>query len=173
MDDSPDSLQQAPDQYDRVPRQLPKIEPGVWWLEQYDGDDRRIVADPYLLYRSAISLATQVDQFFEYRFKSRGIELAVQVMEAVAELGTVLLSPPRERGSSSMACLKRALQRISTAIEAAKQLEHQKILSSARSEGLTALLFEIRDGIIAVMGDCRSARRLLKGLHRSQISEDL
>ena len=121
-------------------------------------DLQHAVAEPYLLYRSAISLATQVDRFFERRFKSDGIELAVRVMEVAAELGTVLLSPPTERNSSGTASLRRAFGRISSAIETAQQLERQKMLSSARCKGLSELLFEIRDGIIVLIGDRGNAK---------------
>jgi hypothetical protein len=123
------------------------------YMDDPPNDLQHAVVEPYLLYRSAISLATQMDQFFEQRFKSHGIELAVRVMEVVAELGTVLLSPPTEQNSSATASLKRAFGRISSAIETAKQLEHQKVLSSARCKGLSKLLFEIRDGIVVLMGD--------------------
>jgi hypothetical protein len=119
----------------------------------------KAVAEPYLLYRSAISLATQVDRFFEQRFKSHGIELAVRIMEAVAELGAVLASPPTQENSSATACLKRAFGRISAAIEGAKQLERRKVLSAARWERLSRQLFEVRDGIIVAMGDRQSAGR--------------
>ena len=128
-------------------------------MDNPPNDLQRAVAEPYLLYRSAISLATQVDRFFEQRFKSHGIELAVRVMEAVAELGTVLLSPPAQRNSSATASLKRAFGRISSAIETAQQLERQKMLSPARCKGLSKLLFEIRDGIIELMGDRESVER--------------
>jgi hypothetical protein len=173
MDDPSDNLQHASDEYDREQllkwfefrgspqealRQLPKIESGIRMPEQDDSDEPQSVVDSYLLYRRAISVATKVDQFFEQRFKARGIELAVQVMKAVAELGTVLLNPPRERSSSSIACLKRALGRISSAIETAKELKQQKILSSSQCKELTALLFQIRDGVIVVMGNCRARR---------------
>ena len=128
-------------------------------MDDPPNDLRHAVAEPYLLYRSAIALATQVDRYFEQRFKSYGVELAVLVMEAVAELGTVLLSPPTERNSCAKASLKRAFGRISSAIETAKQLERRKVLSSARCQGLSKLLFEIRDGIVVVMGHRESVER--------------
>ena len=128
-------------------------------MDDPPNDLQHAVAEPYLLYRSAISLATQVDGFFGQRFKSHGIGLAVRVMEAAAELGTVLLSPPTERSSPATASLKRAFGRISSAIETARQLERQKMLSSAQCQGLSKLLFEIRDGIIVLLGDCESVER--------------
>ena len=135
------------------------IPSGEKYMHNPPNDLQHAVAEPYLLYRSAISLATQVDRFFEPRFKSHGTELAVRVMEAVAELGTVLLNPPTERNSLATASLKRAFWRISSAIETAQQLERQKMLSSARCKGLSKLLFEIRDGIIVLMGDRDSVER--------------
>jgi hypothetical protein len=129
------------------------------YMDEPPNDLQHAVPEPYLLYRSAISLATQIDRFFERRFKSHGIELAVRVMEVVAELGTVLLSPPTERNSSATVSLKRAFRRISSAIETAEQLERQKMLSSARCKGLSKLLFEIRDSIIVLMADRESVGR--------------
>lgn len=170
MDGSPDNLPDASDEYywrqslkwfepEESPQTRRKqAKSPVQLREQYNGDDPHAVSDPYLLYQNAISVATRVDQFFEQRFKSRAIELVVGVMEAVAELGTVLLSLPAERSSSSAACLTRAFAKISATIEMAEQLERQKILSTAGYRRLSALLFEVRDGIVVLCTLAGSAR---------------
>ena len=55
--------------------------------------------------------------------------------------------------------LKRALGAISTAIEAATRMDREGILKRAQFESLYQRLFQVRDGIIVLMGELRAEWR--------------
>src|SRR5260370_4519615 len=128
-----------------------------------DDDGLRESFESHPLYQSAFSLTVWIDQLFDevhgVASNPVGVKLASHVAVASAKLAAALSDQETEEIGMTIAYLKRALRAISTAIEAATQMNRDGILKLRQYEELHLRLFQVRDSIIVMMGDLRAEWR--------------
>jgi hypothetical protein len=115
------------------------------------------------LYKASFDLTIWIDQLFE---EMRGIEnqqaagrLSTNAAIASAKLAAALSDDDVDEIGMTIAYLKRSLKAITTAMEAAAQLRKDGALDVERFGTLNLRLFQIRDGIIELMGQYRTEWR--------------
>ncbi len=115
------------------------------------------------LYQASFSLTVWIDQLFddfaELQNHPAAVRLATQSAVASAKLAAALSDDDVDEIGMTIAYLKRALKAVTTAMEAASQLQKEVPLDPARYASLYHRLFQIRDGIITLMGEFRSEWR--------------
>lgn len=115
------------------------------------------------LYQASFALTVWIDQLFDdlgdLQNHPTAVKLATQSAIASAKLAAALSDDDVDEIGMTIAYLKRALKAITTAMEAGLQLKTELNLDPERYGALTHRLFQIRDGIIALMGDFRSEWR--------------
>jgi len=115
------------------------------------------------LYQAAFALTVWLDQLFEelgdLQNHPAAVKLATQSAIASAKLAAALSEDDVDELGMTIAYLKRALKAVTNALEAGTQLKKEIRLSAARFATLNHRLFQIRDGIITLMGEFRSEWR--------------
>ena len=119
------------------------------------------------LYQASFALTVWIDQIFdeheELQNHPAAVKLATNSAVASAKLAAALSDDDAEEIGMTIAYLKRALKAISNAIDANLIFVEEAQLSSHRRRQLHARLFQVRDGIIELMGDYRSEWRRRQG----------
>ena len=116
------------------------------------------------LYRAAFDLTLWIDQLFDQNAtlqnEPAAVKLATHAALASAKLAAALSGDHLDEIGMTIAYLKRALKAITTSMNAAAQLRKSAGLIS-RSEYLVLQqrLFEVRDGIVSLMGEYRGEWR--------------
>jgi hypothetical protein len=116
------------------------------------------------LYRAAFDLTLWIDQLFDQnptlQNEPAAVKLATHAALASAKLAAALSGDHLDEIGMTIAYLKRALKAITTSMNAAAQLRKADGLIS-RSEYLVLQqrLFEVRDGIVSLMGEYRGEWR--------------
>lgn len=136
-------------------------------MEEFEGDDEVEVDEGgfemHPLYQAAFALTVWLDQLFEelgdLQNLPSAVKLATQSAVASAKLAAALSDDDVDELGMTIAYLKRALKAITNAMEAAVQLKKEIKLSPRRFATLNQRLFQIRDGIITLMGEFRSEWR--------------
>ncbi len=126
-------------------------------------DNETISADEsfedHSLYRAAFALTVWIDQLFdEYpsmQNEPAAVKLATHSALASAKLAAALSDDDVEEIGMTIAYLKRALKAITVSMEAAAQLVSERLISSRQHAILKQRLFEVRDGVISLMGEYR------------------
>jgi hypothetical protein len=137
-----------------------------------DGDDEEDGADEgegfnfevHPLYQSAFTLAAWVDELFadadeELANHPAGVKLAGQTALASAKLAAALSDDDIDELGMTIAYLKRALRAVTTGMECATELRKDKALDAEHFGSLNQQLFQVRDGIIQLMGEFRAEWR--------------
>ena len=120
------------------------------------------------LYRAAFDLTLWIDQLFDQnptlQNEPAAVKLATHAALASAKLAAALSGDHLEEIGMTIAYLKRALKAITTSMNSAAQLRKTAGLIS-RSEYLVLQqrLFEVRDGIVSLMGEYRAEWRRRSG----------
>ncbi len=83
------------------------------------------------------------------------VRLATHAALAAAKLAAALSDEEAEELGMTIAYLKRSLKAITVAMDAAAQLFAEKSLTRAQYHALQQRLFQVRDGIILLMGEFR------------------
>jgi hypothetical protein len=129
--------------------------------EEMDADTESFEMHP--LYQASFALTVWIDQLFEelgdLQNNPHAVRLATQSAIASAKLAAALSDDDVDEIGMTIAYLKRALKAISNAMEAGIHLKQEIKLDRERSATLDHRLFQIRDGIIALMGEYRSEWR--------------
>ena len=133
-------------------------------LEEGDGSDPDEDGfEMHPLYQAAFALTVWLDQLFDelgdLQNHPAAVKLATQTAIASAKLAAALSDDDVDEIGMTIAYLKRALKAITNALEAGAQLKKEIRLSPARFATLNHRLFQIRDGIITLMGEFRSEWR--------------
>jgi hypothetical protein len=132
-------------------------------VEEEGEEETQEVFESHPLYQNAFSLTVWIDQLFDevpsVASSPLGVKLASHVAVASAKLAAALSDHETEEIGMTIAYLKRALRAISTAVEAATQMNHDGSLKTRQFEELYARLFQVRDSIIVMMGDLRAEWR--------------
>src|SRR5205809_2231977 len=116
------------------------------------------------LYRAAFDLTLWIDQLFDQNAglqnEPAAVKLATHAALASAKLAAALSDDHLDEIGMTIAYLKRALKAITTSMNAAAQLRKAAGLIN-RSEYLVLQqrLFEVRDGIVSLMGEYRAEWR--------------
>ena len=115
--------------------------------------------EQHVLYRSAFALTVWIDQLFDasaaLQNDPTAVRLATHCALAAAKLAAALSDEEAEELGMTIAYLKRALKAITIAMDAARQLGEHKALTRVQQSALHQRLFQVRDGIIFLMGEFR------------------
>jgi hypothetical protein len=115
------------------------------------------------LYRAALSLTVWIDQLFDQdaalQNEPAAVKLATHSALASAKLAAALSDDDVDEIGMTIAYLKRALKAITLSLEAAAQLACEKLITAAQHLVLQQRLFQVRDGIISLMGEYRGEWR--------------
>ena len=83
------------------------------------------------------------------------MKLATHSALASAKLAAALSDDDVDELGMTIAYLKRALKAITTSMEAAAQLLNERLISPRQHAVVKQRLFQVRDGIISLMGEYR------------------
>ena len=126
-----------------------------------NGDEDGYEVHP--LYQASFALTIWIDQLFEElgdaQNKPAAVKLSTNSAIASAKLAAALSDDDVDEIGMTIAYLKRALKAVMTALEAAMQLRKEVRLGAEKYATLNQRLFQIRDGIILLMGEYRSEWR--------------
>jgi hypothetical protein len=116
------------------------------------------------LYQASFALTVWLDQLFEevdgeVQNHPAAVKLATNSAVASSKLAAALSDDDVEEIGMTIAYLKRGLKAITNAIDASLVFAEEVQLSSHRRRQLRARLFQVRDGIIELMGDYRNQWR--------------
>lgn len=111
------------------------------------------------LYRAAFALTVWIDQLFDddnsLQNQPAAVKLATHSALASAKLAAALSDEDLDEIGMTIAYLKRALKAITTSMDAAAQLLSDKSITPSQHAVLLQRLFQVRDGIICLMGEYR------------------
>ena len=115
--------------------------------------------EDHTLYRAAFALTVWIDQLFDdqaaLQNEPAAVKLATHSALASAKLAAALSDDDVDEIGMTIAYLKRALKAITTSMEAGAQLLTEKLITPQQHSVLQQRLFEVRDGIITLMGQYR------------------
>jgi hypothetical protein len=119
--------------------------------------------EDHSLYRSAFALTIWIDQLFDedpsLQNEPTAVKLATHSALASAKLAAALSDNDVDEIGMTIAYLKRALKAITISMDAAAQLLSEKLITAPQHSVLRQRLFQVRDGIITLMGEYRSEWR--------------
>ena len=111
------------------------------------------------LYRAAFALTIWIDHLFDRNDllsnEPAAVKLATQAAVANAKLAAALSGDSLSEIGMTIAYLKRALKAITVSMDAAAQLLSEKLITPSQHCVLQQRLFQVRDGIIDLMGEYR------------------
>ncbi|MEY2479730.1 MAG: hypothetical protein QOI04_657 [Verrucomicrobiota bacterium] len=115
--------------------------------------------EDHSLYRAAFALTVWIDQLFDenaaLQNEPSAVKLATHAALASAKLAAALSDDDVDEIGMTIAYLKRALKAITVSMDAAAQLRAEKLITSHQHVVLQQRLFQVRDGIIILMGEYR------------------
>jgi hypothetical protein len=115
------------------------------------------------LYRSAFALTVWIDKLFDQdaslQNEPAAVKLATHAALASAKLAAALSDDDVDEIGMTIAYLKRALKAITVSMDAAAKLLSDKLILAAQYSTLQQRLFQVRDGIILLMGEYRGEWR--------------
>ncbi len=116
--------------------------------------------EDHSLYRAAFALTVWIDQVFDEQSalqnEPSAVKLATHSALASAKLAAALSDEDVDELGMTIAYLKRALKAITTSMEAAAQMGAEELITPTQQAVLRRRLFQVRDGIITLMGEYRS-----------------
>ena len=119
--------------------------------------------DRHPLYQAASALAVHVDQLFDDNDPAAqhpaAARLTTNVTLANVKLAAALTDDDVDELGMTIAYLKRALKAITNAFDAAGHCEQEKLLGHEGAQDLRARIFQVRDGIVLLMGHYRTEWR--------------
>jgi hypothetical protein len=131
-----------------------------------DADEAGEVAETFEehgLYQAAFALTIWIDQLFDQtpllQNEPAAIKLATHSALASAKLAAALSGDDVDEIGMTIAYLKRALKAITISMNAAAQLLSEKLITGTQHSILQQRLFQVRDGIITLMGESRAEWR--------------
>jgi hypothetical protein len=115
--------------------------------------------EDHSLYRAAFALTVWIDQLFDEQAtlqnEPAAVKLATHSALASAKLAAALSDDDVDEIGMTIAYLKRALKAITVSMEAGAQLLAEQLITPRQHSVLQQRLFEVRDGIITLMGQYR------------------
>ena len=117
----------------------------------------------HVLYRAAFALTVWIDKLFDQNAalqnEPAAIKLATHAALASAKLAAALSDEDVDELGMTIAYLKRALKAITVSLDSAAKLLSQKLIAARQYSVLQQRLFQVRDGIITLMGEYRGEWR--------------
>lgn len=124
---------------------------------RFDGANESF--EKHALYRASFGLTIWIDRLFDgnaaLQNNPAAVKLATHTALAAAKLAAALSDEDGEEIGMTIAYLKRSLKAITIAMDAATQLSAEKLLGRSEHAALKGRLFQVRDGIILLMGEFR------------------
>lgn len=116
------------------------------------------------LYQAAFTMAAWIDNMFEelqIRVESwpAAVNLSAQCSLVSAKLAAALSDDDIDELGMTIAYLKRALRGVTSCLDSAMQLHRDAVIDGEHFGTLNQQLFQVRDGIITLMGDFRAEWR--------------
>ena len=140
--------------------------------EDWRSQDEETVAEPgnaaetfedHVLYRAAFALTVWIDKLFDQNAALQdepvAIKLATHAALASAKLAAALSDDDVDELGMTIAYLKRALKAITVSLDSAAKLLSKKLIAARQYSVLQQRLFQVRDGIITLMGEYRGEWR--------------
>ena len=131
--------------------------------EQEEGTKSVEAFEEHGLYQAAFALTIWIDELFDQKASLQNepaaIELATHSALASAKLAAALSGDDVDEIGMTIAYLKRALKAITISMNAAAQLLSEKLITGTQHSALQQRLFQVRDGIITLMGEYRAEWR--------------
>lgn len=120
------------------------------------------------LYQAASALNMRIDHLFDDHDPRAQHPAAVRLTNnstlANVKLAAALSDDDVDELGMTIAYLKRALKAITNALDAANQCRHDRLLTAEQSADLIVRIFQVRDGIVSLMGHFRGEWRRRHGL---------
>jgi len=131
------------------------------WEELEDAADQ---AEVHPLYQASFELTIWLDEALQARGKDAAshpaaVELSHQASIMGGKLAAALSDPKSTELGMTIAYLKRALRAVNLGLNAYAELRREKVFGRTRDRRLREQLFEVRDGIVTLMGEVRSEWR--------------
>ncbi|MFN2507694.1 MAG: hypothetical protein ABR589_02865 [Chthoniobacterales bacterium] len=115
--------------------------------------------EDHSLYRAAFALTVWIDQLFDenaaLQNEPSAVKLATHSALASAKLAAALSDDDVDEIGMTIAYLKRALKAITVSMEAGAQMLSEGLINPRQHSVLKQRLFQVRDGIITLMGEYR------------------
>ncbi len=115
--------------------------------------------EDHSLYRAAFALTVRIDRLFDQNTSLQNepsaVKLATHSALASAKLAAALSDDDVDEIGMTIAYLKRALKAITVSMEAGRQMLSERLVTSREHSVLEQRLFQVRDGIITLMGEYR------------------
>jgi hypothetical protein len=131
--------------------------------EREDGTKSVEAFEEHGLYQAAFALTIWIDELFDQKASLQNepaaIKLATHSALASAKLAAALSGDDVDEIGMTIAYLKRALKAITISMNAAAQLLSEKLITATQHSVLQQRLFQVRDGIITLMGEYRAEWR--------------
>lgn len=131
-------------------------------LEEDEEEDKSPTPDSFeehSLYRAAFALTVWIDHMFDQdaalQNEPSAVKLATHAALASAKLAAALSGEDVDEIGMTIAYLKRALKAITLSMDAAAALLREKRIPSSQHVVLMQRLFQVRDGIITLIGEYR------------------
>ena len=126
--------------------------------------DSQFSFEVHPLYQAAFTLAAWVDQMFEecdvkVENHPAAVSLSAQASVVSAKLAAALSDDDIDEIGMTIAYLKRALRGVTTGLDCASQLQRDGVIDMDHFGTLNRQLFQVRDGIISLMGEFRAEWR--------------
>jgi hypothetical protein len=119
--------------------------------------------EDHILYRAAFGLTIWIDKLFDQNAalqnEPAAIKLATHAALASAKLAAALSDDDVDELGMTIAYLKRALKAITVSLDSAAKLLSEKLIAARQYSILQQRLFQVRDGIITLMGEYRGEWR--------------
>jgi hypothetical protein len=119
--------------------------------------------EDHVLYRAAFALTVWIDKLFDQNASLQNeptaIKLATHAALASAKLAAALSDDDVDELGMTIAYLKRALKAITVSLDSAAKLLSKKLIAARQYSVLQQRLFQVRDGIITLMGEYRGEWR--------------
>ena len=119
--------------------------------------------EDHILYRAAFALTVWIDKLFDQNAalqnEPAAIKLATHAALASAKLAAALSDDDADELGMTIAYLKRALKAITISLDSAARLVSEKLIAARQYSVLQQRLFQVRDGIITLMGEYRGEWR--------------
>ncbi len=115
--------------------------------------------EDHSLYRAAFALTVRIDQLFDenpaLQNEPSAVKLATHSALASAKLAAALSDDDVDEIGMTIAYLKRSLKAITVSMEAGRAMLAERLITSREHSVLEQRLFQVRDGIITLMGEYR------------------
>ncbi len=119
--------------------------------------------EDHKLYRAAFALTIWIDRLFDdhpsLQNEPSAVKLATHSALASAKLAAALSDDDVDEIGMTIAYLKRALKAITMSMEAAAALRTEQLITPQQHAAANVRLFQVRDGIITLMGEYRGEWR--------------